>query len=367
MNILLTSVGRRSYLVDYFKEALGKGGEVYVSNSNGMNPAFCRADHSVITPLIYSDEYIPFLLDYCRKNHIAALLSLLDMDLPVLAAHREQFEAIGTKLLVSDANVIAICNDKWLAYRFLRRNDFKAPNTWLSPDEARSGGAGFPLLCKPRWGMGSLSIFEAEDEAELTVLFQKAVRLTLRSPMLKYEAGQDARHCVVVQEKLNGQEYGLDVINDLNGKYQATIVKKKLAMRAGETDCAQVVVSPLLERLGRKISAALRHIGNLDVDVFMVAGEPYVLEMNARFGGGYPFSHLAGADLPKAIVGWLAGKNVQSDCFEVEKNVVGQKDLVIRDITPIPYKISGGGELLSCKSLSISFMPPVPAKGRCAA
>jgi carbamoyl-phosphate synthase large subunit len=64
MNILLTSVGRRSYLVKYFKEALGKDGEVHVSNSIAITPSFIYADKSVVTPLIYENGYIPFLLNF---------------------------------------------------------------------------------------------------------------------------------------------------------------------------------------------------------------------------------------------------------------------------------------------------------------
>lgn len=336
MNLLLTSVGRRSYLVKYFKEALDGNGQVHVSNSSGLSPAFPYADHSVVTPLAYSDSYIPFLLEYCQKNNIDAILSLLDLDLPVLAAHREQFAAVGTRLLISDSKVIEICNDKWLSYQFLRENEFQTPTTWISLEAFHNDGGHFPVLIKPRWGMGSLSIFEAENEMELTVLFHKAKKATLCSPMLRYEAGQDMERCVVIQEKLNGQEYGLDIINDLTGKYQTTIVKKKLAMRAGETDCAQVEDVPVLKRLGQKISSVLGHIANLDADVFMADGKPYVLEMNARFGGGYPFSHLAGVDLPRAIVAWMDGKNVHPGILEAKINIIGHKDIVIQNITNFP-------------------------------
>ena len=333
MNLLLTSVGRRSYLVKYFKEALEGKGQVHVSNSTGVNPCFHQADHSVVTPLVYSEEYIPFLLDYCQKHHIDAVLSLLDLDLPVLAAHKERFEEIGVRLLVSDSRVIEICNDKWKTYQFLCDNGFHAPATWIDMDALRGEEMRFPLFIKPRWGMGSLSIYDAENEQELSVLFQKTKNAIKRSAMLKYEAKQDMEQCVLIQEKLNGQEYGLDVINDLAGNYQTTIVKKKLAMRAGETDCAQVQDVPFLKELGRKISAALGHIGNLDVDVFVVDGEPYVLEMNARFGGGYPFSHLAGVNLPRAIVSWLEGKPTQPELLQATANMTGHKDLSIVDIT----------------------------------
>ena len=89
MNILITSVGRRTYLVNYFKEALDGNGEVHVANSSSFTTAFMAADKSVITPLIYDKSYIPFLIDYCRNNDIKAVISLFDIDLPVLSANKK--------------------------------------------------------------------------------------------------------------------------------------------------------------------------------------------------------------------------------------------------------------------------------------
>src|SRR5699024_421276 len=102
MNVMLTSVGRRAYMVKYFKEVLGNTGKVYVSNSDDKSIAFKYADEKVITPLIYDDNYIPFLLNYCKKNSIDILISLFDIDLLILAKHKKQFEEIGTKVIVSD-------------------------------------------------------------------------------------------------------------------------------------------------------------------------------------------------------------------------------------------------------------------------
>ena len=92
MNVLLTSVGRRAYMVKYFKEALGEGGQVHVCNSDDKTVAFHYADKSIISPLIYDDNYIPFLLDYCKENKIDMLLSLFDIDLLVLAKNKEIVE-----------------------------------------------------------------------------------------------------------------------------------------------------------------------------------------------------------------------------------------------------------------------------------
>lgn len=127
MNILLTSVGRRSYLVEYFKEAIGNTGEVHVSNSTSLTPAFSVADKSVVTPLIYDKAYIPFLISYCKYNDIKILISLFDIDLPILSRNKDLFDNIGVKVIVSDESVINICNDKYLTYKFLAENGLFTP------------------------------------------------------------------------------------------------------------------------------------------------------------------------------------------------------------------------------------------------
>lgn len=329
MNLLLTSVGRRSYLVEYFKEALAGEGLVHAAN-NIVSAAFSAADRTVLTPLIYDGSYIPFLLDYCRENRIDLLISLFDIDLPVLAAHRQEFEEIGTTVVVSDPEVVEICNDKWKTYEFLREHKLPAPATFLTVEGAMEaverGALHFPLMVKPRWGMGSLAIYEADNEEELRVFFRKS-RGKITDSYLKYEADQDLDNCVIIQEKLDGEEYGLDVINDLDGNYQTTVQKRKFAMRSGETDCAETVWEEELETLGQTVSGIFRHRGNLDMDVFLADGRFVILEMNARFGGGYPFSHMAGVNLPKAIVGWKKGQKADHELLTPEIGVRSQKDI----------------------------------------
>ena len=127
MNILLTSAGRRGYLVEYFKKALDGRGEVHVGNSTPLSPVFYYADKSVVTPLIYSEEYIPFLLRYCEENGIDAVISLFDVDLYMLAQHRDAFAERGVTVIVSAPEVILTCNDKWKTYCFCREHGFLAP------------------------------------------------------------------------------------------------------------------------------------------------------------------------------------------------------------------------------------------------
>lgn len=330
VNILLTTVGRRSYMVEYFKKALDGAGEVHAANGTAQSPAFRVADKSVVTPLIYDDNYIPFLLSYCKENKIDAVISLFDVDIPVLSKHKADFAAIGATVITADPWVTEICNDKWKTYQFLCENSFAAPKTYLTPDTAiadiAAGKLSYPLFVKPRWGMGSIAVFEAENETELRVFFEKTKR-TIGKTYLKYESDADMEQCVVIQEKLCGTEHGMDIINDLDGNLCNVIVKQKLAMRAGETDSAVTVDEPEIKALGEQLAAIFRHPGNVDVDVFKTEHGAYILEMNARFGGGYPFSHMAGADLPQAIVNWLRGEEVSADLLSAKTGITAQKDM----------------------------------------
>ncbi len=330
VNILLTTVGRRSYMVEYFKKALDGAGEVHAANGTAQSPAFRVADKSVVTPLIHDDNYIPFLLSYCQENKINAVISLFDVDIPVLSKHKADFAAIGTRVITADPWVTEICNDKWKTYQFLCENGFAAPKTYLTPDAAladiAAGKLSYPLFVKPRWGMGSIAVFEAENETELRVFFEKTKR-TIGKTYLKYESNANIDESVVIQEKLCGTEHGMDIINDLDGNPQSVIVKQKLAMRAGETDSAVTVDEPEIKALGERLAAIFRHPGNVDVDVFKTEHGAYILEMNARFGGGYPFSHMAGADLPQAIVNWLRGIDVSADLLSAKTGITAQKDM----------------------------------------
>ena len=332
MNILLTSAGRRSYLVKYFREALAGDGLVHAGNSF-YSAALQAADKAVITPLIYDSRYIDFLIDYCKGNNITAILSFFDVDLPILAKAKDRFKNEGIHVVVSEHKVTQICNDKWKTYNFLKSYLINTPETFIRIEDVKESldkkEVEFPLIIKPRWGMGSVLIYEADSIEELRILFEK-VKKDIFKTYLSFESDTYREHCVIIQEKMQGQEYGLDVLNDLNNNYITTLVKRKIDMRAGETDHAITEKNHILEEIGKKLSLNLRHVANLDVDCFMSDKTPYVLEMNCRFGGLYPFSHLAGANLPLAIIKWLRGESAEKKLLEINYGVE-----VLKDINPI--------------------------------
>jgi len=330
MNILLTSVGRRSYMVHYFKEALEGNGIVHAANSVETY-AMKIADKSVLTPLIYDNDYIEFLLEYCFKNNISVIIPLFDIDLLVLAKNKNKFVENNIIVIVSDIDFVKICNDKWLTYTFLTKNGFKAPLSFLSINEALQAierrKINFPLITKPRWGMGSIGIFQADNKEELGILYNKTLK-TINESYLKYESQQSPEESVIIQEKLVGVEYGIDIFNNLNGEILACVPKKKLEMRAGETFSAEIIEDKKLLKIGEKLSQLTKHIGNLDVDFVLMKNKFYILEMNCRFGGQYPFSHLAGVNFPKAIIKMLKGEKFDQTILHAKTGIIGIKDLV---------------------------------------
>jgi len=329
MNILITTIDRSSDDICIFKEALGENGKVFVSNSK-MTCSMLKADGYVLTPLIHDVSYIDFIISYCQKNDITAIISFSDVDVNVLAKNKERFIQNGITAVVSDESVIQLCNDKWKCHLFLSSIGLKQPKTYIDVNQLKqdllSGIISFPLIFKPRWGSGSLGLFQVDSLVEIDIIYQYIIRKIFSSKW-KYESEQDRNFCVLMQEKLNGQEYGLDVFNDLQGNYVTTIPKTKTEMRTGYTSLSCVHSSAPFEYTGKTISQNLKHISNIGVDCFLTeSGDVIVIEINSRFAAHYSFAHLAGARFPKQIIEWLSGNSTSEKYISYKTGIKGYKD-----------------------------------------
>jgi carbamoyl-phosphate synthase large subunit len=168
------------------------------------------------------------------------------------------------------------------------------------------------------------------EELKLSYQLQKK---RLKDTILSKASEKNREEAILIQEKIPGKEFGLDILNDFSGNYIGTFVREKLSMRAGETDKAVSVIDDRFERLGRLIGEKLRHIGNLDCDIFDSNGELYVLEINPRFGGGYPFSHEAGINTAAIYIEWLKGNTDISKYINYNDSLMFSKcDRLIRII-----------------------------------
>jgi len=330
INILLTSAGRRSYIVDYFRDCDGID-KVYASNSV-YTIALKRADGYFLSPLIYDDNYIPEIITFCKNHKISVVLSLFDIDLYVLALHEKEFIDNNIQLILAPAEFVRKCNDKWETYNLMKQLNIQTPKSFTRYDDVinaiKSENLSYPIIMKPRWGMASMDIFKVYNEQELRVLTERSQRDIFNS-YLKYESSMTPQESIIYQELIVGKEYGLDVLNDLNGNYVATFAKQKVTMRSGETDLGLTVNPKPFENIAKSISRISKHKGILSVDCFMTdTGEIYVIEMNCRISGHYPLAHLAGFNYPQQLVDWIEGKPTNPENLQFKTGLYIIKDLV---------------------------------------
>lgn len=311
MNILFTCAGRRTYLLKYFKEQLGDKGKIIGADMQMTAPALSAADIRVLVPSVYDDNYVDVLHNICEQHHVDLLFSLNDLELPILAANKASFENAGTKVVVSSPEVIDICFDKLRTCEYVQSLGIKVPKTYSNLQSAlnaiETGELKYPVVIKPRWGSASIGIEFVNNHDDLCIMYELIKRKTSKG--ILGEVSQHDKDFILIQEKISGEEYGLDVMNDLEGRNVGVAVKRKLSMRAGETDKAVTVDNAELRHIGEVIGTNLAHIGNLDCDILEMNGEYYMLELNPRFGGGFPFSYEAGVNFPKALINWAEGKD----------------------------------------------------------
>jgi carbamoyl-phosphate synthase large subunit len=320
MKILLSCIGRRGYIAEYFKAYLKPGDLLIGTGNSEWTSGFKYCDLAVILPDIYHPDYVPALIQICQQHKVDALLSFSDLDIDVLSRHLPQLRQVGVLPIVTSSVVNEICFDKYCTYQFLKQHGFDTPETYISLEEAvkaiDAGQAAFPLMVKPRRGSGSNNLFRARNLKELDVFFHYAPDM-------------------LIQETISGQEHGFDICNDLQGQVLSVVPRRKLAMRSGETDRAETSDnSNLIEvglRLGEKLGY-LGHVGPLDVDFFVAGDRIFILELNPRFGGGYPLSHLAGADFPRLIFKMIKGQQVTPEIGNYRPGFLMMKE----------YRILGG-------------------------
>jgi carbamoyl-phosphate synthase large subunit len=284
MNLLFTCIGKRGYMADYFRPHLRPGEKIIGTSHTAWTPGFQSCDLGLVVPPIASDEYVPAIVDACKTHEIGGLLSFFDPDVVVLSGHLDELKAAGVVPMIPAANAARTCFDKWLSFQTLRDAGFSVPNTTIEVEEALGGGFGFPMIVKPRTGYGSANVFVAHNDAQLESFFS-------------YAPG------MLIQEFVDGDAYDVDVLAGLDQRVLHVVAWRKYLSRLGETEHAVTVEDRELVDIGRRLAETVGLVGPMDVDLFRTGdGAVHVIELNLRFGGGYPVSHLAGADFPAMIV-----------------------------------------------------------------
>lgn len=294
INILILSAGTRNKVVQYFVKTLAEKGQVIATDCSNIAPAIYNADKYYIVPRMTDEGYLDVILDICKKEKITGVLSLIDPELSLLSENVERFAEVGTTVIGSSYELCERSLDKFEMYEWLVENGYKCAKSYMDKDEffadLDNGTAKFPVFVKPARGSASISISKVTDRETVDLLF----------------AHEDG---LMIQEFLDGQEIGADVYIDMiSGEVVSIFTKKKLKMRAGETDKAVSFKDEKLFDLIKEFVNRAGYRGQIDIDIFDINGEYYISEVNPRFGGGYPHAYESGSDHMTLILNNLEGK-----------------------------------------------------------
>ena len=175
MNVLLLSVGTRNKIVQYFKKEVGDNGRIIATDMSNLAPAAYEADLFYKVPCVKSDGYMDVILEICRKEKIDAVLSLIDPELSLLAANREDFEKLGVTVIGSSYELCERALDKMQMYRWLSAHGYPCARSYDDKDafycDLADGRISFPVFVKPIRGSASISISKVEDRETLEVLW----------------------------------------------------------------------------------------------------------------------------------------------------------------------------------------------------
>lgn len=294
INILILSAGTRNKVVQYFRKVFAGKGNVIATDMSNLAPALYDADKYYIVPRMTAPNYLDVILDICKKEKITGVLSLIDPELSLLAENVRKFEAVGTKVIGSSYELCEMALDKFQMYNWLTEHNYKCAKSYMDKDafyaDVEAGKISYPVFVKPARGSASIAISKVYDKETVDLLFA-------------HDEG------LMIQEFLDGQEIGADVYIDLISKKIVSIfTKKKIKMRAGETDKAVSFKDEKLFTLIEKFVSEAGYVGQIDIDIFEINGEYYISEVNPRFGGGYPHAYESGCDHMSLIAENLAGR-----------------------------------------------------------
>ncbi|WP_445258381.1 ATP-grasp domain-containing protein [Nocardioides aurantiacus] len=290
VSFLVSSAGRRGELVRILREVAeaAGGGSVYAVDRSRYTAAGWLADGLDLVPSVSDAGFVDALLEVCERRGVTHLVPTIDPELPVLAAARGRFAEIGTTVWVSSPEAVAIAQDKRQTHRWLREAGLPCVEQ-RDLDDVDEAWLHTPRLAKPAGGSSAVGQVVVRGVADLAGL----------DPTLDY----------VVEELARGEEHTVDVLVDREGRCRCAVPRLRLETRAGEVSKGRTVRHDALEALAVEVAEALPGAyGVLNVQVFLdAAGAMNVIEINARFGGGFPLSWAAGAQLPLWLVQEGAG------------------------------------------------------------
>lgn len=298
-NILITSAGRRVSLVQFFKKELKKIDTLSKVFTADLNPNWSSAcqfsDASFQLPKVSDKNYITSLIELCKQQNIKIVIPTIDTELYIFSISKDEFDSLGIKIVISDNDFIDLCRDKRKTKFLFESLDIETPNLVDKRNPT------FPLFIKPYDGSLSKGIYFIENETQLS-------KSLLVDPKL------------IFMEYINPDiydEYTVDAYYDINSNLKCLVPRRRVEVRGGEISKGLTVKTSFYYILKRKLSFVSGARGCITFQFFVHKINMNIIgiEINPRFGGGYPLSYTSGANFPQYIIEeYLLGNQI--DFFE---------------------------------------------------
>lgn len=293
-NILFTSSGRRVSLIRHFKNTLAENaidGRIITADLHKHAPTVFVGDEYEQVPRVTDPAYIPVLLDICKRHKVRLLIPLIDTELLLLSENKKNFEEAGVVVLVCSEEANRICRNKNNTASFFESIGVGTPEIYQPQEVLNDVNPQYPYLIKPFDGSCSVGVVKVNTPAELVYHAEN-----VSNPIL--------------QEFVEGEEYTVDVLVDFAGNVRSVVPRLRLETRAGEVSKGVTVKNKkIIERTKYVAEQLPGALGCLTIQCFLTAAnELKYIEINPRFGGGFPLSIAAGADFPKWIIEMILGK-----------------------------------------------------------
>lgn len=295
MNILILSSGRRVALVKGFKNALNKlniKGKVVAADLRTDAPALYFADKSYQIKPIEDKGYVDDIINICKKESIKMIIPIMEREIEILSQDKEKIEKLtGSKIIVSDKETIDICRNKFKTGEFLQQNGYCTPKI-ITDKDLKNKNYKFPLFIKPLDGVSSINAFKINNEEELD-FFRKYIPKP------------------IIQEFIDGEEYGIDVLADFEGNPISIVPMKAVTVRAGDYTRGTIIKNRLIIDTTKKLIQDLKIIGPIVIDCIIKDNKVYIIEINGRFSTEAPALFTMGDDKAEKLIMLMQGNKLK--------------------------------------------------------
>lgn len=313
-NILITSAGKRVELVKEFKETTArfdKSIKVYTTELNpDLAPAAYVSDGCQKVPRVTAEGYLDELLQICKRWEIGLVVPTIDTELKVLAENKEKFAAIGCALCVPDLDFVSICRDKRHIEQFFIAHQVRIP------ERRDKNNPVFPMFAKPYDGSLSIDTFLIKSAEDLTPYIMEHPKLMF----MEY-----------IDKKVY-REYTVDMYYGRDNMVKGIVPRERIEIRAGEINKGVTRKNDVVDYLRQRLECLPGVIGCVCMQLFYHPETHDIvgIEINPRFGGGYPLSYAAGANFPEyAIREYLLGEEIVYDDGWKDKTLMMRYDAAV--------------------------------------